>query len=272
MAATFAAPCDQPGRAMSGRLQDKVAIVTGGAGGLGMAIGTRFGLEGAHVCLADLDLAAAEAHADTIGGGSFGLRLDVTDGASIAAMVDEVIRQAGRIDILVNSAGIFALEPWHSITEAGFDRIFAINVKGLVFVTQAVTACMTAQGSGTVVNVASASGRAGNPSSVAYSASKMAVISLTQSAALGLAARGVRVNAIAPGGIVTPMWDTVKALYAAAGSVPGGDIDARLASAVPLGRLSIPADHVGAVVFLASDESAYVTGQTLNIDGGLFLN
>lgn len=255
-----------------GKLDGKVAVITGGAGGLGKAIGARFALEGARVCVADLDLAAAEAHAADIGGGAFAVRLDVTDTASIAAMVETAVAQGGRIDVLVNSAGIFGLEPWLKITERNFDAIFAINVKGLVFVTQAVTEHMVAQGGGAVVNIASAAGRSGNPASVAYSASKMTVISLTQSAALGLAAHGVRVNAIAPGGIVTPMWDTVKALYTAAGAVPGGDIDAMLEKTIPLGRLSTPADHIGAAVFFASDESAYVTGQTLNIDGGLFLN
>lgn len=253
---------------MNGKLNGKVAVITGGAGGLGKAIGERFAAEGARVCVADLDLGAAQAHANAIGGEAFGVALNVADSASIAAMVETVVATAGRIDVLVNSAGVFGLEPWHSITEASFDRIFAINVKGLVFVTQAVTTQMARQGGGAVVNIASAAGRAGNPTTVAYSASKMTVISLTQSCALGLAAQGVRVNAIAPGGILTPMWDTVKSLYAASGS----DIDGALEKTVPLGRLSTPADHVGAAVYFASDESAYVTGQTLNVDGGLFLN
>ncbi|MDX3899158.1 MAG: glucose 1-dehydrogenase [Sphingobium sp.] len=257
---------------MTGKLNGRIAVITGGAGGLGKAIGERFADEGAIVCVADLYLAAAEALADNIGRGAFAVRLDVTDAASIAGMVAAVVEKAGRIDILVNSAGIFGLEPWLKITEKSFDAIFAINVKGLVFVTQAVTSQMVAQGGGSVINIASAAGRAGNPMSVAYSASKMTVISLTQSAALGLARQGVRVNAIAPGGILTPMWETVHALYSTSGAVPGDDINAALESSVPLGRLSTPADHIGAAVYFASDESAYVTGQTLNIDGGLFLN
>jgi D-sorbitol dehydrogenase (acceptor) len=183
-----------------------------------------------------------------------------------------VVERTRRIDILINGAGIFGLEPWLEISEKTYDAIFAINVKGLLFVTQAVAAQMVAQGGGSVINVTSASGRSGNPSSVAYSASKMAVISLTQSAARGLAKQCVRVNAIAPGGIDTPMWDTVRALYGASAASADRDIDAALESAIPLGRISTPADHIGAAVFFASDESAYITGQTLNIDGGLFVN
>jgi galactitol 2-dehydrogenase len=257
---------------MSGKLGGKVAIITGGAGGLGQAIARRFADEGATVVVADLDLAAAETTADQIGGDAFGTRLDVTDMSSIAAMVSSVVERTRRIDILINGAGIFGLEPWLEISEKTYDAIFAINVKGLLFVTQAVAAQMVAQGGGSVINVTSASGRSGNPSSVAYSASKMAVISLTQSAARGLAKQCVRVNAIAPGGIDTPMWDTVRALYGASAASADRDIDAALESAIPLGRISTPADHIGAAVFFASDESAYITGQTLNIDGGLFVN
>ena len=254
-----------------GRLYGKVALVTGGAGGLGYAIAERFAQEGATACLADLDEAAAEEQARKLGAQAFGVRLDVTDEGSVEAAAATVMQRAGRIDILVNSAGLFGLEPWLKLTRASFERIFAVNVMGLAFVTQAVAARMVPNGGGSIVNIASAAGRSGNPQSVAYSASKMAVISLTQSAALGLAPQGIRVNAIAPGGILTPMWDMVRALYRSSGTVDG-DITEHLQTKIPLGRMSIPADHVGAAVFLACSESAYITGQTLNIDGGLFLN
>ncbi len=255
-----------------GALAGKVAVITGGAGGIGQAIAGRYAAEGAVVCLADVSGADAQQAAADLGGEAFGVELDVTKEDSIAAMVDLVIERAGKIDVLVNSAGLYGLQPWLKITAADFDRIFAVNVKGLLFVTQAVGVGMVARGSGSIINIASSSGRRGNPSSVVYSASKMAVISLTQSAALGFAPHGVRVNALAPGGVVTPMWDRVKQLYSDAATVPGGDIDTSMAKSVPLGRLSVPDDHVAAAVFFASDASAYVTGQTLNIDGGLALN
>lgn len=256
-----------------GKLAGRTAIVTGGAGGLGQAIAETFARAGARVCIADRDADAAQASAVAIGHGAFGLPLDVTDLASIDALVAETVAHMGRIDILVNGAGIYGMEPWLHVTEEDFDSIFAVNVKGLLFMTQAVGAHMVAKGSGSIVNIASASGRAGNPRSVVYSASKMAVISLTQSAALAFAGQGVRVNAIAPGGVLTPMWETVQALNATApGAAPDADMSAQMAKAAPLGRMSTPADHVGAALFLASDDSGYITGQTLNIDGGLFLN
>ena len=253
-------------------LAGKIAIITGGAGGIGQAIAARFAEEGATVCIADVTADAAQAAAATIGGSAFGMALDVTQADSIEAMVAAVLARHGRIDVLVNAAGLYGLQPWLEITEADFERIFAVNVKGLLFVSQAVAKQMVAQGGGVILNIASASGRHGNPQSVVYSASKMAVISLTQSAALGLAAHGVRVNAIAPGGVITPMWGTVRQLYAEQGGKAGADIDEALSRSIPLGRLSVPGDHVAAAVFLASDASGYITGQTLNIDGGLVLN
>lgn len=256
----------------TGKLAGMVAIITGGAGGLGRAIAETFAQAGAIVCIADRDADAVQATADAIGKDAFGLALDVTDLQSIDAVVAGTLARAGRIDILINGAGIYDMEPWLHVTEKRFDSVFAVNVKGLLFMTQAVGAHMVANGGGAIVNIASASGRAGNPRSVVYSASKMAVISLTQSSALAFAAHGVRVNAIAPGGVLTPMWDTVQALNAASGTVPSGDMSAQMTKATPLGRMSTPADHVGAALFLASKDSGYITGQTLNIDGGLFLN
>ncbi len=254
------------------KLDGKVALITGGAGGLGQAIAETFAQAGARICIADRDKKAATDTAGQLGDGAFGLGLDVTDMASIDSVTQETIRRAGRIDILVNGAGVFGLEPWLQVTEQNFDTLFGVNVKGLLFMTQAVAAQMVRQGNGTIINIASASGRAGNPRSVVYSASKMAVISLTQSSALAFAGQGIRVNAIAPGGVLTPMWDKVQSLYAASGNVTGDDMSAQMAKATPLGRMSTPADHVGAALFLASDDSGYITGQTLNIDGGLFLN
>lgn len=252
----------------AGRLAGKVAVVTGGAGGIGQAIAERYAAEGAVVWIADREGAAVEAVAGAIGRSARAVVLDVTCQASIAAMMDALEADGQGVDVLVNAAGVFGLQSWLEFTEAEYHRIFEVNVKGLAFVTQAVAAHMAARSGGAIVNITSASGRSGNADSVLYSASKMAVISLTQSAAKGLAKRSIRVNAIAPGGVRTPMWETVEGLY----GEKAQDITARLELAVPLGRLSTPADQIGAAVFFASDESAYITGQTLNVDGGLNVN
>jgi D-sorbitol dehydrogenase (acceptor) len=259
-------------RGKPGRLAGKAAIVTGGAGGIGRAIAAALADAGAKVCTADIDIGAAEATAAGIGADAFACALDVLDAVSIGTLVQCVTDRCGRIDILVNAAGVFGLEPWLKVSEREFDRLFAINVRGLLFVSQAVAAIMVEQGGGSIVNIASASGRRGNPMSVVYSASKASVISLTQSAALAFARHGVRVNAIAPGGVLTPMWDEVDALYAGASGQAAGAMTGAMTEQIPLGRMFTPADQVGAALFLASDDSAYVTGQTLNVDGGLFLN
>ncbi len=254
------------------RLDGKVALVTGAASGIGAAIAAAYAREGARVIVADLALHQASAVAETLGNRAFGLAVDVRDEASIAAAVASAIAGAGRIDVLVNNAGVFGVQPWGSITAAEVERIFSVNVRGLLFMTQAVTRHMVAQGGGTIVNLASGAGRQGNPFSVVYSASKCAVISLTQSAALAFAKQGIRVNAIAPGGVLTPMWDRVDAEYGAALGQPKGSMTEAFAKSVPLGRMATPADYLGVAIFLASGESAYMTGQTVNVDGGLFLN
>lgn len=254
------------------KLTDKVALVTGAASGIGAEIAAGLAQEGAIVCIADLSLEKAQAVADGLAGEAFAVAVDIRDGASIAAMVETVIAHSGRIDVLVNNAGVFGAQPWFEITPQEFDRIFSVNVSGLLFVTQAVAPHMIARGSGSIVNLASGAGRRGDPTSVVYSASKAGVISLTQSAALSFAAKGVRVNAIAPGGVLTPMWDRVDAEFSETMGRPTGSMTAAFIPTIPLGRMATPSDYVGIAVFLASDDSAYMTGQTVNVDGGLFLN
>ena len=187
------------------KLRDKVAIVTGGARGIGAAICERFAAEGALVVVADILQKEAAATAKAIGGGAIGLALDVTKRPSIDAMVENVVATAGRIDILVNNAAIFDMGPLLEITEESYDRQFAINVKGLLFTLQAVAAQMVRQGQGgKIVNFSSQAGRRGEALVAVYCASKAAVISLTQSAGLALIKHKINVNAIAPGVIDTP--------------------------------------------------------------------
>jgi len=255
------------------RLKDKVAVVTGGARGIGRAIAEGYVREGARVCLADLDQAEAQRAAGEIGKKAFAVQLDVTQQGSIDAMVVEVQQQAGDIDILVNNAAIFDMGPIEEITEQSYDRIFAVNVKGLLFTLQAVARNMiAAKRRGKVINMASQAVRRGEPLVAVYCASKAAVISLTQSAGLGLIKHGINVNGISPGVVDTPMWDEVDALFAKYEGRKLGEKKRLVGEAVPFGRMGKPEDHVGAAIFLASPESDYVVAQTLNVDGGNWMN
>ncbi|HET6618725.1 MAG TPA: L-iditol 2-dehydrogenase [Dongiaceae bacterium] len=260
------------------RLKGKIAVVTGGARGIGRAIAEGYAHEGAHVCLADLDHQEARKAAREIGRGTFAVQLDVTQQGSIDAMVAEVEQQAGDIDILVNNAAIFDLAPIEEITEKSYDRVFAVNVKGLLFTLQAVARHMIAGQlvqagrRGKIINMASQAGRRGEPLVAVYCASKAAVISLTQSAGLGLIGHGINVNGIAPGVVDTPMWDEVDALFAKYEGRKRGEKKRMVGEAVPFGRMGRPEDHVGAAIFLASSESDYVVAQTLNVDGGNWMS
>jgi D-sorbitol dehydrogenase (acceptor) len=256
-----------------GKLAGKVAIVTGGARGIGAAICRRYAKEGAHVVVADRLADEAKATAASIGGRAFAIELDVTDRSSIERLVAETMATAGRIDCLVNGAAVFDMAPIVEITETSFDRLFAINVKGLLFTGQAVARQMISQGEGgKIINMASQAGRRGEALVAVYCATKAAVISLTQSMGLDLIKHGINVNGIAPGVIDTPMWDEVDALFARYEKKPIGQKKREVGDAVPYGRMGEPDDIVGAAVFLASADSDYVVAQTLNVDGGNWMS
>ncbi|HXQ41285.1 MAG TPA: L-iditol 2-dehydrogenase [Candidatus Udaeobacter sp.] len=255
------------------RLKDRVAVVTGGARGIGAAICERYAEEGARVVVADVLARDAFATAQAIGRGANALVLDVTRRNSIDAMVETVVANAGRIDILVNNAAVFDMAPFLEITEESYDRQFAINVKGLLFTLQAVAARMVRQGQGgKIINLSSQAGRRGEALVAVYCASKAAVISLTQSAGLSLIKHGINVNAIAPGVIDTPMWDHVDALFAKYEGLAPGEKKRQVGMAVPYGRMGMPADLTGAAVFLASGDADYIVAQTLNVDGGNWMS
>ena len=254
------------------RLDGKRAIVTGGARGIGRAIAAGFLAEGAEVFVADLDGAAATETARALGDRAAGLTLDVTDRASIDAMV-EAVSGSGPIDILVNNAAVFDMAPIVEITEQSYDRVFGVNVKGLLFTLQAAAKQMIAQGrGGKIINMASQAGRRGEALVAVYCASKAAVISLTQSAGLDLIRYRINVNGISPGVVDTPMWDEVDALFARYEGRAIGEKKRLVGEAVPFGRMGRPEDHVGAAVFLASAESDYVVAQTFNVDGGNWMS
>jgi len=283
------------------KLAGKVAVVTGGARGIGRAIVERYVAEGAVVAIADRLAAEAEALASGLGGRAFAVDLDVTDRASIDAMVAAVVARAGGIDVLVNNAGVFDMGPVVEVTEASWDRQFAVNAKGLFFTLQAVAKRMIAQNAaaqadgtvgpggksrpggegspvgegrrgGKIINVSSQAGRRGEGLVSVYCASKAAVISLTQSCGLDLIRHGINVNGIAPGVVDTPMWDHVDSLFAKYEGRPLGEKKRLVGEAVPFGRMGRPEDHAGAAVFLASADADYVVAQTLNVDGGNWMS
>lgn len=255
------------------RLRDKTAILTGGARGIGAAVAEGYVREGARVCIADLDLASAEATAARIGGNAFACHLDVTRMDSIKACVATVEQRAGGIDILVNNAAIFDMAPFGAITEQSYDTVFNVNVKGLLFMLQEVAESMKRRGrGGKIINFASQAGRRGEALVAVYCASKAAVISITQSAGLALIKHRINVNGISPGVVDTPMWDHVDSLFAKYENLPKGEKKRLVGEGVPFGRMGTPADHVGCAIFLASSESDYVVAQTLNVDGGQWMS
>ena len=255
------------------RLAGKIAVITGGARGIGRAIAEGYAREGARVCIADIEDKLAAETAAAIGDGAFAIKLDVTSLASIDAMVSEVTAKVGGIDILVNNAAIFDMAPIGEITEKSYDRVFAVNVKGLLFTLQAVARSMIARGKGgKIINFASQAGRRGEPLVAVYCASKAAVISITQSAGLELIKHRINVNGISPGVVDTPMWDEVDGLFAKYENRPKGEKKRLVGEGVPYGRMGKPEDHVGCAIFLASPDSDYVVAQTYNVDGGQWLN
>ena len=254
------------------RLDGRRAVITGAARGIGRAFAEAYAREGAAVTILDVDAARGAATAAAIGA-SF-QPLDVTDTAAIEASV-KAIAAEGPIDILVNNAALFDLAPITEVTEESFDRLFAINVKGPTFLMKAVANAMLAAPADhrrKIVNMASQAGRRGEALVAVYCATKAAIISLTQSAGLHLADKGINVNAIAPGVVDGEHWDGVDAHFARAEGKAPGQKKREVGAAVPLGRMGTADDLVGMAVFLASAESDYVVAQCYNVDGGNWMS
>jgi len=223
------------------RLSGKVALVTGGASGIGKAVCERFAAEGARVVVADLDGERCARVAEAIGPHAWGVALDVTSQDSIEEAARFAIATAGQIDILVNAAGIYEVESILEISRERTARVFQVNIEGVIFMTQAVARHMVERGEGgRIINFSSQAGRRGEGPAVAYCASKAAVISITQSCALELIRYGINVNAIAPGVVDTPMWDVVDAKLGSREGLKPGDVKRRVAAAVPAGRFGAP--------------------------------
>jgi len=254
------------------RLKDKVAIVTGGAQGMGRAIAERYIAEGAKVVIADLNPEGARKTANEISGtdgAAISVAVDVRKQDQVQQMVDTTVDHFGRLDILVNNAGVGKIIPFLDTTEQDWDFIFDVNGKGLLWCSQAAARQMISQGDGgKIINMASQAGRRGEALVLAYCASKACVISMTQSMALALAPHKINVNAISPGIVDTPFWEQVDKQFASLLDMEVGEPKRTFSASIPLGRIEQPEDITGAAVFLASADSDYMTQQTINVDGG----
>lgn len=244
-------------------LEGKVALVTGAAQGIGKAIAQLLAKNGADVVVSDINLEKAQETSDAIqkmGRRSLALKVNVADLSDVERMVEAILGQFGRIDILVNNAGITRDRLILRMTEEDWDAVLDVNLKGTFHCTKAVIRHMAKQRSGKIVNIASVSGEMGNPGQANYSASKAGVIGFTKTIAREFAARGINVNAIAPGFIQTAMTD----------AIPEKSKET-LIQMIPMERLGQPEDVAEAVLFLVSERSSYITGQVLNVNGGIYM-
>ncbi|MCE2523588.1 MAG: L-iditol 2-dehydrogenase [Rhodobacteraceae bacterium] len=254
------------------RLEGKVALVTGGARGIGRAVCEAYAREGAKVVVADVLDNAARDTAGELGDCGMAVKMDVTNMQSILDGVGAVEEVWGGIDILVNGAGIFNMASIDKITHADYRRQYDVNVGGTIFVSQRVVPLMERRGGGAIINFSSQAGRRGEANVTIYCSTKAAVISITQSLALELARYNIRVNGIAPGVIDTPMWNHVDSLFSVYENKPLGQKKREVGKAVPLGHMGAPAEVADPCVFLASDDARYITAQTLNVDGGNWMS
>ena len=245
------------------RLNGKIAFVTGGAQGIGRDIALAFAREGADVVIGDINLEKAEAAAKEIaalGRKSLAVELNVTEYVKVEESVNKILDKFTKIDILVNNAGITKDNLLLRMSEADWDAVLQVNLKGTFNCTKAVSRSMIKQRSGRIVNIASIIGIIGNPGQANYSASKAGIIALTKTTAKELASRNITANAVAPGFIQTEM--TAK--------LPE-DLKQKMLAVIPLSRFGTPEDIARVCLFLASDEAAYITGQTVVVDGGMVM-
>ena len=237
---------------------NRVVIVTGGSQGIGEACARRFATEGAHVVLADVDDAKGAALAAELG--ALYVHCDVGDKAQVDALIAATLQAHGRIDVLVNNAGIFKAADFLDVTEADFDAVLRVNLKGSFLVGQAVAKEMAKAGQGNIVNMSSVNGVLAIPTIASYNVSKGGINQLTRVMALALADKGIRVNAVAPGTIATEL--------AAKAVLTSDEAKARIMSRTPMKRLGEPGEIADVVAWLSSDAASYVTGEIVTVDGG----
>lgn len=244
------------------RFTDKVAIITGGARGIGKAIARRLASEGAKVAIGDIDKESAEKTAEEIRNEcqteAIGIYVDVAEEESVKNMVEEVIKAFGKIDILINNAGITRDNLLLRMSEEDWDKVIAVDLKSVFLCTKAVVKYMIRQRYGRIVNISSVIGLKGNVGQTNYGAAKAGIIGFTKSAARELAGRNITVNAVAPGYISTEMTEKLPQ-----------EIKEQMLKQVPLGRPGQPEDVAGVVAFLCSDDASYITGEIIKVDGGM---
>ena len=244
-------------------LQNKVALVTGGAQGIGKTISEELVQNGAHVVLGDVNLEGAQATAEAInnnGGSASAVKIDVSNPAEVKQVFDSILKDKKPIDIMINNAGITRDGLMIRMKEADWDRVLNINLKGTFLCSQQAAKQMMKQKSGAIVNIASIVGVMGNFGQANYSASKAGVIGLTKTLAREVASRGIRVNAVAPGFIDTEMTRVLDE-----------SVRQKLIEQIPLAKLGLPEDVARCVAFLVSDRSSYITGQVINVNGGMLM-
>lgn len=245
------------------RLKDKIALITGGAQGIGREIALKFASEGADIVVSDINLQKAietQSEIEALGRKALALELDVTDYAKLTQGINKILDKFGKVDILVNNAGITKDSLMLRMGDAEWDAVISVNLKGTFNCTKAVSRLMLKQRYGKIINVASIIGIIGNAGQANYSASKAGIIALTKTAAKELASRNINVNAVAPGFIQTEM--TAR--------LPEG-VKEKMQEAIPLGRFGSPGDVAAVCVFLASEDASYITGQTIIVDGGMVM-
>jgi meso-butanediol dehydrogenase/(S,S)-butanediol dehydrogenase/diacetyl reductase len=261
--------------ATGAELGGQVALVTGGGQGIGRASALALARAGADLAVNDLHADAAERvaqEARALGRKAVAVPADVTAVREIERMVTSVVEGLGRLDVLVNNAGLIRPTPFGQVTERDWDETFAVNARGLFFCMQTAAPVMIRQGAGAIVNVASIAGRGSASLSPPYAASKTAVISLTQQAARALARHGVRVNAVCPGIVDTDFnWRLDDLIGVRQQGLAAGEFMKQRAASVPLGRLADPDDVARVIVFLASAAGGYITGQAVTVDGGYLM-
>jgi 3-oxoacyl-[acyl-carrier protein] reductase len=245
------------------KLKDKVALVTGGARGIGAAIAMNFAREGADIVVADVNLEIAQKTAsdiEALGRKALALEMDVTDFAKVEEGINKILDKFGKVDILVNNAGITKDNLILRMSQAEWDAVINVNLKGTFNCIKAVSKPMVKQRSGKIISIASIIGLMGNFGQANYAASKAGIIALTKTVAKELASRNINANAVAPGFIQTDMTAKLSE-----------DVKKKMMEAIPLSKLGTPEDVANVCLFLASEESNYITGQTITVDGGMVM-